>query len=224
MDFGLKGRRALVTGSTAGIGLATARALAAEGASVTVNGRTQARVDSAVNALKGELPGATITGIAADLSRSEGCEFLIGQLPDIDVLVNNLGIFEPKAFEQISDADWVRFFETNVLSGVRLSRPPQWQLEMQEFLEMSSPFVIVYDQLSMQETPEDFKQRGLWLKNHKDELNQLCKAIICIEPDQEKRVAIRKMTEMAVKAFGIPYEIVDTREDAERIADELTQV
>ncbi|HHG4644866.1 TPA: SDR family NAD(P)-dependent oxidoreductase [Pseudomonas aeruginosa] len=122
MDFGLKGRRALVTGSTAGIGLATARALAAEGASVTVNGRTQARVDSAVNALKDELPGATITGIAADLSRSEGCEFLIGQLPDIDVLVNNLGIFEPKAFEQISDADWVRFFETNVLSGVRLSR------------------------------------------------------------------------------------------------------
>jgi len=122
MDFGLKGRRALVTGSTAGIGLATARALAAEGASVTVNGRTQARVDSAVDALKRELPGAIITGIVADLSRSEGCEFLTGELPDIDVLVNNLGIFEPKPFEQIPDADWIRFFETNVLSGVRLSR------------------------------------------------------------------------------------------------------
>jgi NAD(P)-dependent dehydrogenase (short-subunit alcohol dehydrogenase family) len=122
MDLGLKGKRVLVTGSTAGIGLATARALAAEGASVTVNGRTQARVDSAVNTLKGELPGATITGIAADLSQSEGCETLIGQIPDIEVLVNNLGIFEPKPFEQISDADWIRFFETNVLSGVRLSR------------------------------------------------------------------------------------------------------
>lgn len=122
MDLGLKGKQVLVTGSTAGIGLVTARALAAEGASVTVNGRTQARVDSAVNTLKGELPGATITGIAADLSQSEGCETLIGQLPDIDVLVNNLGIFEPKPFEQISDADWIRFFETNVLSGVRLSR------------------------------------------------------------------------------------------------------
>lgn len=122
MDFGLKGKRALVTGSTAGIGLATARALAAEGASVTVNGRTQARVDSAVDALKGELPGATITGIAADLSHSEGCETLIGLLPNIDVLVNNLGIFEPRPFEQISDDDWTRFFETNVLSGIRLSR------------------------------------------------------------------------------------------------------
>lgn len=122
MDLGLKGKRALVTGSTAGIGFATARALAAEGACVTVNGRTQARVDKAVDALKRELPGATITGIAADLSRREGCEALVVQLSEIDVLVNNLGIFEPKPFDQISDEDWTRFFETNVLSGVRLSR------------------------------------------------------------------------------------------------------
>jgi NAD(P)-dependent dehydrogenase (short-subunit alcohol dehydrogenase family) len=122
MDLGLKGKRALVTGSTAGIGLATARALAAEGAYVTVNGRTQARVDGAVDRLRRELSGATIIGIAADLSRGEGCETLIGQLPEVDVLVNNLGIFEPKPFEQIPDEDWTRFFETNVLSGVRLSR------------------------------------------------------------------------------------------------------
>ena len=122
MDLGLKGKRALVTGSTAGIGLATARALAAEGASVTVNGRTQARVSSAVDKLKRELSGATITGIAADLSSREGCETLIGQLREVDVLVNNLGIFEPRSFEQIPDEDWMRFFETNVLSGVRLSR------------------------------------------------------------------------------------------------------
>jgi NAD(P)-dependent dehydrogenase (short-subunit alcohol dehydrogenase family) len=122
MDLGLKGKRALVTGSTAGIGLATARALATEGADVTVNGRTRARVGSAVDKLRRELSGATITGIAADLSGAEGCETLIGQLPEVDVLVNNLGIFEPKSFERISDEDWFRFFETNVLSGVRLSR------------------------------------------------------------------------------------------------------
>jgi NAD(P)-dependent dehydrogenase (short-subunit alcohol dehydrogenase family) len=122
MDFGLKGKRALVTGSTAGIGLASARALANEGAHVTVNGRTEARVGNAVTRLRSELPGATVDGIAADLSTGDGCRALIGQLPDVDVLVNNLGIFEPKPFEQIPDEDWIRFFETNVLSGIRLAR------------------------------------------------------------------------------------------------------
>src|SRR6267143_1249688 len=122
MDLGLKGKRALVTGSTAGIGLATARALASEGAHVTLNGRTQARVAAAVETLKHALPGATIGGIAADLGNAEGCRKLIGQLPDVDVLVNNLGIFEPKPFEQIADEDWLRFFDTNVLSGIRLAR------------------------------------------------------------------------------------------------------
>ena len=122
MDLGLDGKRALVTGSTAGIGLATARALAAEGASVTVNGRTAQRVSQAVNQLMGEVPGARVQGIAADLSGAAGCAELVRQLPLVDILVNNLGIFEPKPFEQISDADWLRFFETNVLSGVRLSR------------------------------------------------------------------------------------------------------
>ena len=122
MDLGLRGKRALVTGSTAGIGFATARALAAEGAHVTVNGRTEARVGDAVDRLKRELSDATVDGIAADLSSGDGCRTLIGQLPDVDVLVNNLGIFEPKPFEQISDEDWIRFFETNVLSGIRLAR------------------------------------------------------------------------------------------------------
>jgi NAD(P)-dependent dehydrogenase (short-subunit alcohol dehydrogenase family) len=122
MDLGLDGKRALVTGSTAGIGLATARALAAEGARVTVNGRTAQRVSQAVKQLKGEVTGAQVQGIAADLSGAAGCAELVRQLPLVDILVNNLGIFEPKPFEQISDADWLRFFETNVLSGVRLSR------------------------------------------------------------------------------------------------------
>ena len=122
MDFGLKGKRALVTGSTAGIGLATARALAAEGGLVTVNGRTQERVDAALKALRQDVRDAKVEGFAADLSTKAGCEALIAHLPDVDVLVNNMGIFEPKPFDDISDEDWMRFFEMNVLSGVRLSR------------------------------------------------------------------------------------------------------
>jgi len=122
MDFGLKEKRALVTGSTAGIGFATARALAREGAHVTLNGRTEARVSSAVALLKPELPGRTVDGIAADLSTSDGCRLLINHLPHVDILVNNLGIYEPKPFEQILDKDWMRFFETNVISGIRLTR------------------------------------------------------------------------------------------------------
>ena len=122
MDLGLSGKRVLVTGSTAGIGLATARALANEGAHVTVNGRTEARVGDAVGQLRGRLPNGTVDGIAADLSSRAGCRAVIGYLPDVDVLVNNLGIFEPKPFEEIPDEDWLRFFETNVLSGIRLAR------------------------------------------------------------------------------------------------------
>ena len=122
MDLGLKGKRALVTGSTAGIGFATARALANEGAHVTLNGRTEARVGDAVDRIRRELSNATVDGIAADLSSGDGCRALLGHLPEVDVLVNNLGIFEPKPFDQISDQDWIRFFETNVLSGIRLAR------------------------------------------------------------------------------------------------------
>ena len=122
MDLGLNGKRALVTGSTAGIGLAAARALAAEGAIVTLNGRSADRVASAVDALRREIAGAKVDGLVADLSGSAGCQALVARLPDVDVLVNNMGIFEPKPFEAIPDEDWMRFFETNVMSGVRLSR------------------------------------------------------------------------------------------------------
>jgi NAD(P)-dependent dehydrogenase (short-subunit alcohol dehydrogenase family) len=122
MDLQLKGKRALVTGSTAGIGFAAARLLAAEGARVTVNGRQQKRVESAVRSIRETTGGADVHGVAADLATAQGCAQLIAQIPDVDVLVNNVGIFEPKAFEEISDQDWMRFFETNVMSGVRLSR------------------------------------------------------------------------------------------------------
>jgi NAD(P)-dependent dehydrogenase (short-subunit alcohol dehydrogenase family) len=122
MDLGLRDKRALVTGSTAGIGFATARQLAAEGAHVVINGRTEERVQASVRRIEDFVPGAVVRGVAADLGTAEGAERILREVPDVDVLVNNVGIFAPQAFEQISDADWMRFFETNVLSGVRLSR------------------------------------------------------------------------------------------------------
>jgi NAD(P)-dependent dehydrogenase (short-subunit alcohol dehydrogenase family) len=122
MDLQLRGKRALVTGSTAGIGFAAAAGLFREGASVVVNGRATKRVEDAVEKIRALGGDGEVSGIATDLSTAEGVNDLVGKLPDLDVLVNNLGIFEPKPFEEIPDADWLRFFETNVMSGVRLTR------------------------------------------------------------------------------------------------------
>jgi NAD(P)-dependent dehydrogenase (short-subunit alcohol dehydrogenase family) len=121
MDLRLEGKKAFVTGSTAGIGLAIATALAREGADVVINGRTEARVSEAVSKIRANARGS-VSGIAADAGTRAGTDQLTAQLADVDVLVNNLGIFEPKPFEQIPDEDWLRFFEVNVLSGVRLTR------------------------------------------------------------------------------------------------------
>jgi NAD(P)-dependent dehydrogenase (short-subunit alcohol dehydrogenase family) len=117
MDFGLKGKRALVTGSTAGIGFAIAKLLAREGAFVYVNGRTEARVEKAVSEIEGK-----VDGVAADLATEQGAEALFARVKDLDIVVNNLGIFEVKPFLEIDDAEWRRFFEANVLSGVRVTR------------------------------------------------------------------------------------------------------
>jgi NAD(P)-dependent dehydrogenase (short-subunit alcohol dehydrogenase family) len=121
MDLHLEGKLALVSGSTAGIGRAIAAALAREGARVIVNGRSQPAVDKAVAELKAATGGSLI-GFAADLADAAAAEALSRAHPGVEILVNNLGIFEPKPFEEIPDADWLKFFEVNVLSGVRLAR------------------------------------------------------------------------------------------------------
>ena len=122
MNLELEGKIALVTGSTAGIGFAIARRLACEGADVIVNGRTEERVREATAKINKEVSKANLRGITADLGTAEGCEQVVGEAPRLDILVNNVGIFEPKPFEKITDADWEKFFAVNVMSGVRLSR------------------------------------------------------------------------------------------------------
>lgn len=122
MQIRLTGRRAVVSGSTAGMGYAIAKGLAAAGASVVVNGRGEARVTDAVARLKAELAGGEVSGVAADLGTARGAAELIARVAAADILVNSLGIFEPKPFFEIEDADWERFFQVNVMSGIRLSR------------------------------------------------------------------------------------------------------
>jgi len=121
MNLELSGKRALVSGSTAGIGYAIAEALAREGARVVVNGRTEAAVSAARSGI-GRATGSQVDGFAGDLGTAAAADALAASFPDVDILVNNLGIFDPKPFEEIPDDDWRRFFEVNVLSGVRLSR------------------------------------------------------------------------------------------------------
>lgn len=122
MELQLKNKTAFVSGSTQGIGFAIAKSLLEEGATVIINGRTQQRVDAAVGKLKKLVPQGTVSGIAADFAKVDDVKKLLPQLTDIDILVNNTGIFEPKPFTEIPDEDWLRFYEVNVLSGVRLSR------------------------------------------------------------------------------------------------------
>jgi NAD(P)-dependent dehydrogenase (short-subunit alcohol dehydrogenase family) len=122
MKIDLSGKLAVITGSTAGIGYAIAKGLALAGATVVVNGRTAASVEQAVAKLKTEAAGADIRGVAADVSSAEGCGTLVAAQPWADILVNNAGIYQLQDFFEIPDAEWTRFFEMNVMSGVRLSR------------------------------------------------------------------------------------------------------
>ena len=122
MHIDLSGKTALVTGSTAGIGFAIAKGLAASGAEVVLNGRAQDRVDAALIRLQQAVPAARLHGIAGDVAQIDGGNAVVRALPEVDILVNNAGIFEPKDFFEIGDEDWDRFFEINVMSGVRMSR------------------------------------------------------------------------------------------------------
>ena len=122
MKIDLSNKRAVITGSTLGIGFAIAKGLAQSGARVVINGRSEAAVNKAKEKLKAEVKGAQVEGVAADLATVAGVEKFLKAVPETDIQVNNLGIFEPKPFEEIPDADWQRFFETNVMSGIRMSR------------------------------------------------------------------------------------------------------
>ena len=122
MDLKLENKTAFVSGSTAGIGYAIARRLLIEGMTVVINGRKQDGVDRAVEELKSETGSEKVSGVATDFANAAEVDVLIAALPDIDILINNAGIFEPKEFVDIPDEDWFRFFEVNVMSGVRLSR------------------------------------------------------------------------------------------------------
>jgi hypothetical protein len=122
MDLQIKGKRAVVTGSTAGIGFAIANRLAEEGAAVVVNGRTEARVEAAILKIRREHPAAEVSGVAADVSNASGCGKIIARVPSAEIVINNMGIYDPKPFDKTSDEEWMRTFESNVMSGVRLSR------------------------------------------------------------------------------------------------------
>jgi NAD(P)-dependent dehydrogenase (short-subunit alcohol dehydrogenase family) len=122
MDLQLTSKTALITGSTGGIGLAIAQRLAAEGAAVILTGRTEARIEEAKKAILAQTPGAQVSGVAVDFEQASQVDNLLKQVPTVDILINNIGIFEPKPFVDITDAEWLRFFEVNVLSGVRLAR------------------------------------------------------------------------------------------------------
>src|SRR5437773_2569717 len=122
MNLQLENKIALVTGSTAGIGFAIAKALAAEGARVIVNGPTEARVREAIASIRADIPSAKLEALALDLSKAGAVAETTERHPDVNVLVNNLGVYQVKAFEDIADADWLAIIETNFLSGVRLSR------------------------------------------------------------------------------------------------------
>jgi NAD(P)-dependent dehydrogenase (short-subunit alcohol dehydrogenase family) len=156
MDLGLQGRHAIVSGSTAGIGFAIASVLALEGAEVVVSGRTPERVNSAVDKIRGTTKSKLVRGIAADLGTKKGIESFLKQVTKTDILVNNLGIFEPKVFLEIPDEDWFRLFEVNVMSGVRLSRH-----YLPEMVEQKWGRIIFISSESAQQTPAEMVHYGM---------------------------------------------------------------
>jgi NAD(P)-dependent dehydrogenase (short-subunit alcohol dehydrogenase family) len=156
MDLGLKGKLAVVSGSTAGIGFAIAKTLAREGARVVINGRTGKRVAAAAEAIRTESGGAEVQGVAADLGTAKGIADFVERVPAADILVNNLGIFDVRPFLEISDEEWLRFYEVNVLSGVRLTRH-----YLPEMLRKNWGRVIFISSESGQQIPAEMVHYGM---------------------------------------------------------------
>lgn len=122
MQLNLKGKTALVTGSTSGIGKAIALSLVMEGAAVLINGRHEEKVHQTIKEIQAKHPDASLQPVVADLGTEQGCQKVIEKYPKIDILINNLGIFEPVEYFDITDEEWFKLFETNIMSGVRLTR------------------------------------------------------------------------------------------------------
>jgi len=156
MKIDLTGKTAVVTGSTSGIGFAIAKGLAQAGARVIVNGRAPERVEEALRKLRAEAPGAEASGVAADLAKAEGVAAFAARVANADILVNNLGIFEPKPFLEIPDADWTRFFETNVMSGVRMAR-----LYLPQMLTKNWGRIVFISSESALNTPAEMVHYGM---------------------------------------------------------------
>lgn len=155
MRIDLSGKTALVTGSTAGIGRATIEGLAGAGARVIVNGRTQAAVDGAVAEIKGAFPGVTVDGVAADVSSAAGCDVVIAAVKEVDILVNNVATFSATPFLDLADDEWTRYWETNVMSGVRMSRA-----YMRGMLERDWGRIVFISSESAQRVPKDMVHYG----------------------------------------------------------------
>lgn len=156
MDLQLRSKTAFISGSTQGIGFSIARLLLIEGAAVIINGRTQEKIDSAIQKLKEEIPAAAVSGIAADFANADDVNRLLSVLPDIDILINNVGIFELKPFTDIQDEDWTRIFDINVLSGIRLSR-----VLLPKMLARNSGRIIFISSESAINIPENMIHYGM---------------------------------------------------------------
>ena len=156
MDLRLADKRVFISGSTRGIGYAIALALLGEGATVVINGRSGDRVQATLQRLRDEVPGASVSGIVADFGDSAQVGRLLEGLGDLDILVNNVGLFEVAPFEEIADEDWQRYFDVNVMSGVRLSR-----LTLNRMLARGSGRIIFISSESGVNVPPDMVHYGV---------------------------------------------------------------
>ncbi len=206
MDLQLSGKLALVSGSTAGIGHAIAVSLAREGARVIINGRTQAAVEEAVAGLRAA--GGDVVGFAGDLSRDDSASALAQAYPGVEILINNLGIFEATPFESITDADWRRFFEVNVLSGVRLARlylPAMRQANWGRIIFISSesgiqiPAEMIH--YGMTKTAQLAVSRGL-----AESVAGTGITVNCVLPGPTKSRGVEDFVDALAKSEGVSFE------------------